>query len=58
MSQYKFPRQKDKKGGWTIDIKFLKRVESVMEQNGFAPTWEGIELVLLALEKLEGGGNV
>ena len=50
-----FPRQKDKRGGWTINPNFLQKIERRLERmssDGVMHNicWEDIELVLLAVE--------
>lgn len=53
-----FPRQVNKEGGWTIDTDYLEKVSSKIEQTDSdelpdsIPSWEQIELVLLAIEAL------
>jgi hypothetical protein len=55
----KFPRQPENNGGWTINTELLriitKQLEK-MEENGenadAIPSWEQIEMVLLAVEVL------
>lgn len=44
-----FPRQEDKRGGWTIDVGFIRKVS---ERCRFGVGWEEIEEALLAIEEV------
>lgn len=50
-----FPKanSKDEKLGWTLDYNFLRQIEMHMKPDVYAPSIEGIELVLLALEEYQ-----
>lgn len=53
----KFPRQLNKQGGWTIQPEYLEQVREMIEQSydelpDAEPSWEQIEMVLLAVEKM------
>lgn len=49
-----FPRQPEKRGGWTISTEFIERIEEWIDKNGKSPVqWEEIESVLLAVEALQ-----
>jgi len=53
---FKFPRDHNSvKNGWQIDPKFLRRIQDFFsaESSDFFPSMEGVELVLLALERIE-----
>jgi hypothetical protein len=57
-----FPRQPNREGGWTIDVKYLLRIQhytKALEDKAWVnwvPGLEEIEAVLLALEAAESGG--
>ena len=56
MATLKFQREPNKKGGWTIEYKYLDRVQAAMrvdgDLDGIDDSFESIEAVLLALEKV------
>lgn len=48
-----FPKANDEDAakGWGLSYEFMEEVEKCMEPDEYAPSLEGIELVLLALQK-------
>ena len=48
---------RDKEGGWTIDPAFLGRIQDRMGDDEFAPPWEGIEAVLLAVTAIRASAG-
>ena len=55
MLKRKFPRHADGKGveDWTIDPRYLKEIRDLIPNKDFYPSWEEIEQVLLALERMK-----
>ena len=55
MLKRKFPRHADGKGveDWIIDPRYLKEISDLIPNNDFCPSWEEIEQVLLALERMK-----
>lgn len=52
MEQIRFADEAEKKGGWTLSPKFLDEIYDKISNYEDAPSWEGIELVLLAYHNL------
>jgi len=49
---WKFEREGQPRKGWTIDYELIQDIGALIGEDDFAPSHEGIELVLLALEKM------
>ena len=47
----KFPRETKMALGWTIAYEIIESIHNAIEGNDFAPSYEGIELVLLEVER-------
>lgn len=50
-----FPRQPEKRGGWTISTEYIERVKKRIDKSSHypVPQWEEIESVLLAVEDMQ-----
>lgn len=48
----KIATEHDKEGGWTLDYDLLKTIREMVERYDFAPSMEGVELVLLAFHNM------
>lgn len=53
VEKLRFADDAEKQAGWTLSPKLLDEIQDKIMHHDYCPTWEGIELVLLAFHGLD-----